>query len=140
MLLTASRRGIDVDALMINGMRNDGGTPLFMASQNGHTNVVQLLIDAGATLNTAVAANGATAVIVASDYGKACRKLQGVSGKAEDFLTSNNSPQCSLLLVGFMYSHQRFHHPFSRAFSSLPPLSPSPLLSLTTFVQGILRR
>ena len=39
MLLTASRRGIDVDALMINGMRNDGGTPLFMASQNGHTKV-----------------------------------------------------------------------------------------------------
>ena len=97
MLLTASRRGIDVDALMINGMRNDGGTPLFMASQNGHTKIVQLLIDAGAALNTAVAANGATAVIVASDYGKACRKLQRRElGKLDDFLTSNNSPRCSL--------------------------------------------
>jgi hypothetical protein len=44
MLLTASRRIIDdddlsIDVLMINGMRNDGGTPLFMASQNGHTKV-----------------------------------------------------------------------------------------------------
>ena len=104
MLLTASRRIIDdddlsIDVLMINGMRNDGGTPLFMASQNGHTKIVQLLIDAGAALNTAVAANGATAVIVASDYGKACRKSQRRElGKLDDFLTSNSSPRCSLHL------------------------------------------
>ena len=36
MLLTSSRRGVDVDARMLNMRRQDGGTPLFLASQHGH--------------------------------------------------------------------------------------------------------
>ena len=44
---------------------NDGVTPLYMASQNDHVEVVRLLIDAGALINQADE-DGATSLFMAS--------------------------------------------------------------------------
>ena len=53
----------------MDGDNNDNGeTPLYVASQNGHVEVVRLLIDAGALINQAKN-SGATPILAASQDG-----------------------------------------------------------------------
>ena len=40
-------------SIIINSLTQDGITPLFMASQKGHTDIVNILIDNNASVNMA---------------------------------------------------------------------------------------
>ena len=59
------RLGVDVNKAIDN---EDGATPLCIASQNGHLEIVKVLIAAGADVNQATK-NGCTPLYVASLYG-----------------------------------------------------------------------
>ncbi len=62
----------------VNKARNDGVTPLFIASQNGHCDVVDALVGGGADVNKA-SNNGVTPLYIASEKGH-CNVVDALVG------------------------------------------------------------
>ncbi len=58
---------ISADPAMVNARKDNGATPLWIAAQNGHLEVLKMLLDKGANLN--VDAQGLTPLRVAEKRG-----------------------------------------------------------------------
>ena len=50
-------------------LSNDGATPLFIAAQNGHLEIVQFLVESGANKDQGTTNDGATPVFIAAQNG-----------------------------------------------------------------------
>jgi len=59
----------------------DGFTPLYVAAQNGHLEVVRFLVDAKADLNTADYGNTPLAVAVHMGHGEVAALLRAAGAK-----------------------------------------------------------
>jgi ankyrin repeat protein len=69
----------------VNLAAADGATPLLIASRNGHTEIVKLLLESGADVNLAVA-DGATPLIIASRNGYTIQKSSSYFWSQEPML------------------------------------------------------
>ena len=83
-----------VEALLANDANpnqartDNGGTPVYIAAQNGRLDVVKVLLANGADLNQAMTTDGATPVFIAAHFGHTpvCRILAAAGA---DFATRN---------------------------------------------------
>jgi len=85
--------------------RTDGATPLFMASQEGHADVVKLLLAAGSDISKGIS-SGVTPLMVASEGGHVDIVQVFLDAKADLSLTINvNGKDYTALSLAKSHGH-----------------------------------
>ena len=74
-------RFLEAQGAKVDVPRNDGATPLFVAAQYGHIEVLRFLVDAKADLNTADYGNTPLAVAVHMGHGEVAALLRAAGAK-----------------------------------------------------------